>query len=373
MKLTKVRGAIWIVGMILVTGTAMGQMTFESRISTMYDDNILNNYQQTADKISTLTLDGGYNFGGNRCDARVSYNGAMNYYQSVTDRTNQFHAIQGELNLASGEEGENILTIGASYGQGFYRGSYAFYDHTQMAASIRYKHFLGEFSVNNLAYSFRSVNFPGMSDFSYTEHLLSAGLSLGLTAQTTLILQTDLGAKYYATAIAGESSGMRSGNMSYIPAVLQATPMVRIGQSIVEGTGLSLITKYQWNVRKQPRWLSSGSGVISDDEIFDDHYGYEGLQASLMLTQIVTESMFLKISGIYQDRSYSSLAAYNADGTVLASQRNDQRTSLTFLLQKNFDIGFSLKAAVDFIHNVSNDPFYLYRNTAAAIEFSLPF
>jgi hypothetical protein len=373
MKLRTVLGVVWLLCALMLTSNVYAQVGFDSRLTTMYDDNILNNYQKVSDKISSLSLDGGYAFGGTQWDARVFYEGAMNYYQSVTDRTNQFHSLQASFAHTSGEDDADVLNLGLSYGQGFYRGSYTFYDHTQMTATVQYKQFLSEFVINNLGYTFRSISFPGMSDFSYSEHALSAGLSFGLSTQTTLIVQTDLGAKFYATSAMGQTDGMRKGGMSYVPSVIQLTPLVRVGQSIFDGTGLSLTTKYQWNLQKQARYLSSGTGAISDDELFDDHYGYEGLQTSLMLTQILPESMLLKVGGTYQGRLYSSLAAYDLEGNTIANQRMDQRTSFSFMLQKSFDMGFSLKAALDIIRNSSNDAYYDYRNTAVALEFSLPF
>ena len=373
MRPGKVFGAAWLVFTTMVISNAYAQVGFESHISTMYDDNILNNYQQISDKISTLSLDAGYGFDGTHWDARVFYDGALNYYQSVTDRTNQFHSVQASFTLYSGEDEENVLNVGFSYGQGFYRGSNTYYDHAQLAATVQYKQFLGDLVINNLGYTFRSIGFSEMSDFSYSEHALSGSFSFALPTQTTLIVQTDLGAKFYSMPNTNEADGMRKGGVSYVPSVIQFAPLVRIGQSIVDGTGLSLTTKYQWNIQKQTRYLSSSFGAISDDELFDDHYGYEGLQSSLMLTQILPESMLLRMSGTLQSRLYSSLAAYDLEGNTLSSQRKDQRTSLSILLQKSFEMGFTLKAAVDFIHNSSNDAYYGYRNTAVALELSLPF
>ena len=374
MNLRRMSGAAWIVLAITMTGNAFAQAGFEPHISTMYDDNILNNYQRISDKVSTLTLDAGYGFGGTHWDAKVFYDGALNYYQTVTDRTNQFHSVQASFAHYSGEDEVNVLNVGFSYGQGFYRGSYAFYDHAQLTATAQYKQFLSEFVINNLGYTFRSIRFSGLSDFSYSEHALSGSLSFALPTQTTLIVQADLGGKFYSTPNAtGETDGMRKGGMSFAPGVIQFSPLVRIGQSIIEGTGLSLATKYQWNIQKQTRSLSSSYGAISDDELFDDHYGHEGLQTSLMLTQILPESMLLRVTGGVQNRLYSSLAAYDLDGNVLSSQRNDQRTSLSILLQKDFEMGFTLKGAIDFIRNYSNDSYYDYRNTALALEISLHF
>ena len=374
MKLGKLFGAASFIITSIVTSNAYAQMGFESHIATMYDDNILNNYQKISDKVSTLTLNAGYGFGGTHWDAKVFYDGTLNYYQSVTDRTNQFHSLQTSFAHYSGQDEENVLSVGLSYGQGFYRGNFAFYDHDQVTATVQYKQFLSDLVINNLGYTFRSIRFSELSDFSYSEHALSGSFSFALPTQTTLIVQTDLGAKFYSTPEpSSETDGMRKGGMALAPGAIQFTPLVRIGQSIMEGTGLSLTTKYQWNIQKQTRYLSSSYGAISDDELFDDHYGYEGLQTSLMLTQLLPESMLLRVTGGVQNRLYSSLAAYDLDGNVLSSQRSDRRASLGILFQKDFQMGFTLKAAVDFIRNYSNDPYYDYRNTAVALELSLPF
>jgi hypothetical protein len=159
---------------------------------------------------------------------------------------------------------------------------------------------------------------------------------------------------------------------SVTPGVTQLTGMLRIGQGIVDGTGLSLTSKYQWNIQKQTRYLDSSYGLLSDDELFDDHYGYEGLQLSLMLTQVVSESLLLRITGGFQDRNYSSLSAYNLDGVQLSDQRVDRREQLTIFVQKTFEFGMTFKAAMDLIRNSSNDPFYDYRNSAVSLEVSLP-
>jgi hypothetical protein len=373
MRLSRILGAVTLMLTSVAADKAFAQMGFESRLSTMYDDNILNNYQNISDKISTLTLDAGYKFGGEKWDANVTYGGSLNYYQSVVEKTNQFHALQTSFTHYYGEEGEDFLNVGLSYGQGFYRGSYTFYNHEQITASAHYKSFLSDLIIGNIGYTFRSIGFSNLSDFSYSEHMLSGSFSFALPTQSTLIVQSDLGAKFYATQVAGTTEGMRKGGMSFVPSVIQWTPLLRIGQSIADGTGLSLTTKYQWNLVKQNRYLTSTYGAISDDELFDDHYGHEGLQMSLMLTQVLSESVLFRVTGSVQNKLYSSLGAYDLNGTVLANERTDQRTSLSLFLQKTFDPGFALKLAAEFIRNRSNDAFYDYKNTAVALEVSLPF
>jgi hypothetical protein len=366
--------AIGVVLLAVLPTTSRAQFSLETSLTTMYDDNIQNNYFQISDKISTLNANAGYGMEGNTWSARLFYDGGVNYYQNVIARTNQFHSGNVLFVHNSGDDAENTLSLGLSYGQGSYRESYSFYGHSLLSASANYKQFLSDNIINKVGYTVRLMNFSQLDDFSYSEHAFSANFSFALPTMTTVIVQTDLGAKFYSTsAPEAESGGMRKGMSSITPSVTQMSGMIRAGQSIVEGTGLSLTLRYQWNIQKQTRYLSSEYGVMSDDELFDDHYGYEGLQTSLMLTQVISESMLLKVTGGIHSRLYSSLAAYDLDGTQVAAQRVDQRSYLSVLFQKNFDIGFSLKAAYDLIRNASNDVFYDYRNNAMTLELTVPF
>ena len=114
--------------------------------------------------------------------------------------------------------------------------------------------------------------------------------------------------------------------------------------------------------------------MISADELFDDHYGYEGLQSSLMVTRVFPGSLIAKLSGGVVNKLYSSLPAYDLEGNVLANQRVDTRSYLNLQIEKNFEnLGFSSKIGAEIIYNKSNDPFYNYHNTAFTFELNIPF
>jgi hypothetical protein len=374
MKRASVLGTILFALTLITFSVTRAQFALETSVAGMYDDNINNNYLHLSDKISVLNLNTGYSLEAGNWNAQAYYDGILNYFQSVVERTNQFHSGNLLFVHSSGVDDEDVLNIGFSAGRGYYRGSYSFYDHSLVSASANYKQFLSDHIINKIGYTFRLVSFDDLSDFSYSEHALSGSFSFALPTSTTLILQGDLGAKFYSVANPLEGSGgMRKSTISIMPGVTQLTGMARIGQSIFEGTGLSLTSRYQWNIQKQTRYLSSSYGVISDDELFDDHYGYEGLHTSLMLTQVVSESMLLRITGGLQNRLYSSLAAYDLEGNQVANQRVDERSYVSVFLQKSFDLGFTLKAAYDIIWNASNDAYYEYDNNAVTVEFTLPF
>jgi hypothetical protein len=148
--------------------------------------------------------------------------------------------------------------------------------------------------------------------------------------------------------------------------------LARVGQSIFEDTGLSVTAQYQINLQKDSRFLSSDSGTISGDELFDDHYGYEGLQASAMLTQLLPASMVMKISAGVQNRNYSVRSAYDLLGNMVADKRVDTHRALSAQLEKQFNsLGISIGLSFDYIHNTSNDFYYDYHNHALAVEMAI--
>lgn len=364
-----------IAALFIMIQSVSSQVFFQSSISTMYDDNVNNNAEQLKSAVSSLQLNGGYGWTGEESDVNVFYDGSFVYYNSLLERTNQYHSLNLEFGTVFGEESEHSFSIGTSAGSGVNRDSYTVFDHSVYSLSTNLKIMMNEWMILKGGYSARSMSFSNLSDFSYSEHAVFAHTAFAVSSVTTVILQTDLGSKFYAATPSGESETMRKGGLSSLmPSVTQVIGTVKVGQRLSDALGLSLTERYQWNIQKQTRYLSSEYGFISDDELFDDHYGYEGLHSTLALTALLSQSVTVKLTGGIQNKLYSTLPAYALDGTFVADQRKDARSYVNFGIKKNFDdAGFSLTAAVDFIQNSSNDAFYSYKNNAVTVELGIPF
>ncbi|MFZ4622228.1 MAG: hypothetical protein ACOYNS_16830 [Bacteroidota bacterium] len=360
---------------LLTIQMAFAQVNVQTTVSTMYDDNVNNNAEQLKSSVTSFDLNGGYTFSGETSEFDLFYTGSYTYYASLLERTNQFHSFNLEYSTLFGSGDEHTFTVGGNAGTNMNRDSYTVFDHTVYTAFTNYKVMVNDWMITKGGYTVRNMSFASLSDFSYTEHALFQHFAFALSPTTTAILQADLGSKFYSSTPSASGSSMRKGMLSSLmPSVTQMTGIVKVGQRLTDQIGLSLTERYQWNIQKQTRYLSSEYGFISDDELFDDHYGYEGLHSNLTLTALVSESVILKLSGGVQNKLYSTLAAYDMAGTYVAGQRIDTRSYVNVGLQKNFsDYGFSLKAAVDFIQNSSNDAYYSYKNNAVTLEFGLPF
>lgn len=364
---------IVILAMVSLQGAA-AQWNVQTNLNMMYDNNINNNYLQTQDKITMVTGQIGHGWEGEESNIQLFYDGSFNYYQTVLARTNQTHSLNIEYLKFLGDDGEDMFHLSGTYGSSSFRDEYTFYDHQILTASAFYKQFLSERIINKLGYTFRNYSFTNVSGFSYVKHAAFAHFAFALPTNTTLITQVDLGTKIYTEDLVNSSSSRRGALSSLIPSVTQVIGTLRAGQRLTDETGLSASLRYQYNLQKQSRYLTSEEGyMISDDELFDDHYGYEGLHSTLSLIHLLTETVTLKATGGFMEKQYSSLPAFDLSGTLVADQRKDTRSYINLLFQKDFvDLGFAVKAALDLIENTSNDPFYSYSNTAVTVEIVVP-
>ena len=352
----------------------VAQFRIEPSFSTMQDDNINNDYLSVRDNITTFGLSSRYAWETDASSLALSYDGSLHYYQTVVNRTNNAHQLGLLYSHTSGADGENEFTAAASYELGYNRAEYSFFDHSAFQASTGYKHFLSEDIIGKAGYSFQSTRFSALSDFNYAEHAIVSSLSFALPTQTTVILQENLGAKFYSSQTSSTQTGsMQRGQIALSPSVTQTAALLRIGQSLAEATGLSITGQYQWNLQKQTRYLSSDYGFVADDELFDDHYGYEGLHTSIMLTHHFSESWNARLSAGVQNRIYSTLAAYDLEGNELSSRRKDVRSYAALSMEKECDMGFTLTTTLDVIRNASNDAYHAYDNTALTLAVGVPF
>ncbi len=362
-----------IFNLLILSTVAVAQMELQTNFSSVYDNNVNSNSLNSKSMVSLFNLNSGYKWENETAGIRLFYEGSFSYISSLPERTNSTHSGHVEYTHLYGEDNQNILNMGSVYGLGLNRDNNSVFDHSLFTAYLNYKHFPSEWYFTNYGYQLKSMQFRQLSDLSYTEHSVFISGTFSISGTTTLILQSDLGSKYYSNNISSEIENIETGS-SLMPSVTQFTGMIKVGQGLSENLGISLTSTYQWNLQKQSRFLSSDYGLISDDEIFDDHYGYEGLHSNLMFTALLSESTKLELAGGIQNKEYSTLAAHDMEGNIIANQRIDTKYYLGLQLhQKLESLGFNLSASVNIINNKSNDVFYNYSNSSFGFEIDVPF
>ncbi len=359
---------------------ALAQFTVEANLGTMVDNNIDNNYLHIVDRIASGSINTGYGWSSDQTETGLSYTGGLSYYSQVIDRSFSTHQVNVDHEWRFGEEDASTLTTSAGFSSRLDRGDYTIYNHQIYNGSLQLQHFFTETLKGEGTYAFNYVRFNELPAFNYLEHVVSTEGAAYFSTRTTVIAHAIIGMKIYSTANFDStmaSSGIgrgRSQSSLSSPSVTQLIGMVRVGQSIFENTGLSLTAQYQWNIQTESRYLVSAYGTISDDALFDDHYGYEGLQLSGMLTQVISSDIRLRFVGSIQNKLYSNLAAYDLADNLVSGQRSDTRTLVSLQFLKEFEsLGLTLNASYDYIINVSNASFYDYTNHAFSIGLSVPF
>jgi len=357
------------------------QFSLSADFTAMYDDNINNNALQLEDRIGQLSLTAGYDWTSDNPSAQLFYSGSFSYFSRVLDRTFHDHTLGATYSSRlGGPDGPAVLSLGGTYMTRVNREYYSFYDHHQFSFHGNLQFSISEAWTGRAGYAIRSLTLSELPDLDYFEHYGFGQISTTLATRTTIIAEGDIGYKVYKTGnldTVGTSPGPGGGNAvvtSSVPTVTQVVGLIRIGQAITDVTGLSVTALYQLNLQKETRYLSSVSGLISDDEVFDDRYAYEGPHGSVMLTQLIGENLLVRASAGLHVKRYSERPAFDLAGNEVSAQRNDTRRYATLLVQGYLEsLNIMISAQYDYIVNSSNDEFFDYTNNALTLTASLPF
>jgi hypothetical protein len=364
---------------MLLSTSASAQWSAGAYLGTLLDDNAFNNAMQLGDRITELSLQTAYGWETDASDVQLFYTGIGNFFTLVPSRTFYEHSTGMTYSQLFGANEASLLNTGGSFSIRSNRDEYTLYDHSQLALYLNMRHYLSEMFMLKGGYSFRSAWFAELSDFNYAEHVAFLQGAVSLPTKTTVMLQADLDYKKYMTPNADSvsSGGSGKGKQRAIvstPGVTQLIGTLKIAQGVAQGTGLSLTGQYQVSLEKELRYLTFSDGRLTDDELFDDHYGYEGPLGSLVVTQLLPADIRLLISGTVQQRRYSDRPAYDLTGVVVAPQRIDNRSTFSVSIDKPIEsLGLRLTLIYDHIINASNDSFYDYRNNAVAARISFAY
>jgi len=373
------RLAAIVVGVTGAVSLGFAQFKAEAQLDALYDDNIFNTSYKISDKVLLGSLGLGVDIGSDRSNLQLYYTGLFSYFTTVTERTFSYHSTGIEYSLISGQREQTLVSAGALYNLRSNREPYTYYDFGQFGLYANVKHDFSTVIRGRTGYNLRIFDFRELSEFNYLEHYAFGQLTFVLGSRTTLILEADLGSKQYTTAITQvDSFGMGMGSRSVtesriVPRVTQFVGIVRIGQGLTESTGLSATGMILQDIEKQNTYLSSDYGYISDDEVFDDHYAYQGQQLDVVVTQLLTENMTLKALAGYQHRQYPGWGVTDVAGAVIADDRLDNRTSFSLRLSHYLE-SLDGELYLDWIRilNDSNDPYFDYTNTVLSIGLAVP-
>ena len=149
-----------------------------------------------------------------------------------------------------------------------------------------------------------------------------------------------------------------------------------MAQNLTETTGLSGYLLYRKNLTTGNRYITFTDYIYYEEEIFNDAYSNDGIEAGTALTQMIANDVVLQTEFLYMQRNFNSLPIALSDGTETDILRKDNYFALGAELQ--FDLngiteGLGLSLSYNYLINNSNDYFYEYNNNLSAITLEWGF
>lgn len=359
-------------------------------IRSGYDDNAFRNFQSLSDYATQFSAYFARDISNERWQWRLFYRGSYNLFAEYDDRNNHYHQLgaawSGILN-----EKNDAFNLGVNGKLRANRDAYDYYNFKEAVGYGNLKINLGSSSRTNFGYRLRGRWYSNLSELSYAEHYLFARYTHFFETRTTLIVEGNYGRKIYHDQILENTisqpddghygdhrggrghfgTGSMTGENSPIAEkhnVTQLVAQLRVAQSLANSTGLSMDIRIRRNPGDGVRYLAGQvSGYTTEDELFDDRYGYESEEVATTLTQLLPWKMTLKSGLEFQWKDYVNRPALDLNGEVLSSGdlRNDRQVLGWLSLSKSFSVlgGKSVDLFAEFywIDNQSNDLYYDYQ------------
>jgi hypothetical protein len=342
----------------------------------MADDNVSNSYERGSDRVTLFNLKPSYELNSDATSTQFWYDGSFAFYSSFVDRTFQYHSVGVTHTRTFGDEDAGTMEFSGDYAARRNRESFILFDHTTFGLAAATEYYFTEKFAGAARYAFHSMTFAQLGDFDYREHVISLKQSLQLFPTTTIIFHNEIGIKNYSRSIGTDSALLTQGGSmtGKVQRTVQLISSLRIGQSLGEMTGVSLSAGYRYNFQQSARHLSSEYGTLSEDELFNDHYGYEGVRGGMLLTQLLPSDITLRLRFDHEQRDYALLAAYDLAGLQTAPTRQDAHNVYSAVIEKKWsNFPLTLMLSYEYIKNASNDAYYEYTNNVFSVGLTVPF
>ena len=129
----------------------------------------------------------------------------------------------------------------------------------------------------------------------------------------------------------------------------------KIAQSLYDNLGAYLAYSFRYNLENNSRSIMISDYYFSDDNLFDDNYGYGGHDLEMGFTYIMPLSLTLKSSFEY---TYKKYANEYPDIIDSLKERNDDKLLFNIRLSRSFELFESLlnklNVYLSYVYNTLN-------------------
>lgn len=356
----------FLILLFLLAQEIFPQFNFYSDYLLIYDDNIYNNYLNTSDLINNLSLGSAYNFESDVNNFQIYYEGALGEYSKNKFKSFNSHKL-GVVNTHIFGDDFNPLNAGLNYSFRNNKDEFTIYNFRQLSGYVNYRHSFQETNYLIGGYIFYRNEYPNFTVFSNYEHKAFLKWISNFETLTSLMLSAEINYKKYLENYNYDGYANDGSYLKFL---------INIGQSLSEKTGINLFASVRKNLSEKSRYIVSDSLIFYEEEIFNDLYSFNSIEAGIGFTQILGDDFKLSSEIRYSPKNFTSLYAADEFGIELTELREDKQLSFGFSLEYDMEKilkGLSASVTYNFIKNESNDYYYDYSNQIYSFTFGYGF
>ena len=367
-----------IVQLLLLPVLLYGQVGLKIETENGYTSNAFATFDTRPDYYTSISATLNHDWLGENYGIRGFYEGDYSAFNKYKDR-NFFSHFAGLRFYQYLKDDGSRLNIGVSLGKKFHSESYEWYERQEANAYFNVKLVLSDQFYGYAGATIRWREYSILDAFSYWQNAFFLRFSRFFNSGTTLILETNLLSKNYFPANSVS-------NIDYLPEIVtlgegnsrQLVGVFKIAQAVTLKTGLSFQALLRNNLENTIRYLGSLDGLYySDEELFDDVFGYKSHEYMLNLKNHLPWKMIINTGSAVAFKNYEQRLALDLEGNPFSDNRlrQDDRWTFWLSLEKRFQISsamqpLSFSVNWTLINNISNDPYYDYESNYISFTLS---
>jgi hypothetical protein len=376
-KMKKIR--LLLISLVILT-QVNAQTTISILQEVSYYSNVFNNYKHLPDVTDFAGLSVAHLFQREQLESRLYYNGRLNMFNQYSDRFSQFHQFGYDGIFTSTSE-RHVLYFGLRFSDNSFQESYDYYNSRRLTLYVNSKIKFKSNIIARFGYSMKNKKYAEIPEFSYWEHILYFQGNTFFQTGSSITVYVNYGIKNYIPLTYTNGQGRERTMETYeLPAVDQLILSIKLAQSLGLKTSLSAKYLNQFNPG-----LAAGVAAVmnveemfTENEVFDDRYGYQGHEFDITLTHFLPFFVKLQTSAVYIWKNYHYRQIYDLSGMPILSEasRQDRRMILWTRLSRGLGSFWSLKnlelyVEGGFVKNQSNDPYYQFNNGFGSFGLNL--
>ncbi len=369
-----------LIGLLFIS-ISQAQISLEIENQNGYSSNSFANYKIQPDYYSIWSLQARKDWIQSESGFRLYYQGNAGLYQTYNDRNYHRQGLGVAYYRYLDTNQTNMLYAEWSASKRFHSELYRWYETTDFDGYVNLKWAVMPQLYLYAGLALNGSQFKNLEAFSNWQHTLYLRLGRFFNTGTTIMAEIDVINKAYNPESSVETSDLFPDVVTLGEGTSQQiATMLKLAQSLGKGTGLSGQALIRRNTRNSVRYLGASSGYYyTDEELFDDVFGYESEEFTLQLKSRILWGVTATLGSNIRLKDYQNRLALDLEGVAFEDERlrKDTRTFSWIELKRPLGLGtippLQIGVRYGILDNESNDPYYDYRSSYFSISLSQEF